>query len=76
MDDFKENTDVHYVKSSKSVASYIRRHIIRNSQARNTNYQPHLSKKTLENYERHDVEAPYANSNNHSNNVEQVNKHL
>ena len=28
MDDFKENTDVHYVKSSKSVASYIRRHII------------------------------------------------
>ena len=76
MDDFKENTDVHYVKSSKSVASYIRRHIIRNSQARNTNYQPHLAKKTLENYGKHDVEAPYANSNNHSNNVEQVNKHL
>ena len=35
-----------------------------------------MAKKTLENYGKHDVEAPYANSNNHSNNVEQVNKHL
>ena len=75
-DELTEVFDVNSEESHKSALSYVRRVIHMSRNARNTSHIPVNGSDSEETYKNHDPNNAYVSGNNHSTNVEQVNKHL